>query len=71
LKEECLKFEGTVTELLPNATFRVLIDGNGHKILAHLGGRLRKHSINILLGDKVSVEMSVYDNTKGRIIYRN
>jgi len=66
-----MKFDGTVTEVLPNATFRVVLDDTQHKIIAYLGGKLRQNTINVLLGDKVSVEMSVYDNTKGRIIYRN
>lgn len=69
MKEECLRFEGTVVEVLPAATFRVVLD-NDHKILAHLGGKLRKNSINILLGDKVQVDMSPYDLTRGRITYR-
>ena len=60
-----------MVEVLPNATFRVVIDGNGHKILAHLGGKLRTNSINILLGDRVSLEVSPYDLNKGRITYRN
>jgi len=70
-KEEGMRFDGTVTEVLPNATFRVVLDDTQHKIIAYLGGKLRQNTINVLLGDKVSVEMSVYDNTKGRIIYRN
>jgi translation initiation factor IF-1 len=70
-KEEGIKFDGTVTEVLPNATFRVVLNDTQHKIIAYLGGKLRQHTINVLLGDRVQVEMSVYDNTKGRIIYRN
>lgn len=70
-KEEVLKMEGTVTEVLPNATFRVKLTQNDFVILAYLGGRLRQHTINILLGDSVSVEMSAYDLTRGRIVYRN
>ena len=69
-KEEALKFEGVVTELLPNATFSVTLDGNKHKILAYLGGKLRKNTINILMGDRVRIEMSPYDMSKGRITYR-
>ena len=69
-KEECLRYEGEVVEVLPNATFRVLLNESKHKILAHLGGRLRQHTINILLGDRVSIEMSPYDLTRGRIIFR-
>ena len=65
-----LEFKGVVTELLPNATFKVLLENN-HTILAYLGGKLRKNTINILMGDKVSIEMSMYDASKGRITYRN
>ncbi len=61
--------DGTVTEILPNAVFRVQLE-NLHVILAYLGGKLRQHSINIVLGDRVSIEMSPYDATKGRIVYR-
>jgi translation initiation factor IF-1 len=70
-KEEALKFEGRVLEVLPNATFRVVLAEGQHKIIAYLGGKLRQHTINILLGDNVTVEMSPYDLTRGRIIYRN
>jgi len=69
-KEEPLQVEGVVTESLPNATFRVELE-NGHKILAHISGKMRKHFIRILPGDKVTIEMSPYDLTKGRITYRN
>jgi translation initiation factor IF-1 len=69
-KEEPLQVTGTVTESLPNATFRVELE-NGHKILAHISGKMRMHFIKILPGDKVMLEMSPYDLTKGRIIYRN
>lgn len=69
-KEEPIQVEGVVTESLPNATFRVELE-NGHKILAHISGKMRKHFIRILPGDKVSIEMSPYDLTKGRITYRN
>ena len=69
-KEEPLQVVGTVTESLPNATFRVELE-NGHKILAHISGKMRMHFIRILPGDKVTIEMSPYDLTKGRIIYRN
>ena len=69
-KEEPLQVAGTVTESLPNATFRVELE-NGHKILAHISGKMRMHFIRILPGDKVTIEMSPYDLTKGRIIYRN
>lgn len=72
-KEEVLKIDGEVIEVLPNATFKVALDMDGNKftILAYLGGRLRQHTINILLGDQVSVELSAYDLTRGRIVYRN
>jgi translation initiation factor IF-1 len=69
-KEEPLQVTGTVTESLPNATFRVELE-NGHKILAHISGKMRMHFIKILPGDKVMLEMSPYDLSKGRIIYRN
>lgn len=70
-KEELMRFEGKVIDVLPNATFKVEIDGNSHIVLAHLGGKLRKHIINISLGDKVSIEVSPYDLSRGRIVYRN
>ncbi len=69
-KEEVLEFSGTVTELLPNAMFRVKLDNNEHEILAHTAGRMRKHRIRVLAGDRVSVEMTPYDLTKGRITFR-
>jgi translation initiation factor IF-1 len=68
-KEESIEVEGTVVESLPNAMFRVEIP-NGHKILAHISGKMRMHYIRILPGDKVTVEMSQYDLTRGRITYR-
>src|SRR4051794_6402623 len=68
-KEELLEFEGTVSELLPNATFRVMLQ-NGHEITAHTAGKMRKNRIRVLTGDKVMVEMTPYDLTKGRITYR-
>ncbi|HSE84269.1 MAG TPA: translation initiation factor IF-1 [Thermodesulfobacteriota bacterium] len=69
VKEERIEFEGTVIEALPNAMFRVEIEG-GHKILAYVSGKMRTHFIRILPGDKVKVELSPYDLTKGRITYR-
>ena len=69
-KEDVLEYEGEVSEILPNAMFRVKLE-NGHEILAHTAGRMRKHRIRILAGDKVIVEMSTYDLTKGRIIFRH
>jgi translation initiation factor IF-1 len=68
-KEELLEFPGVVTELLPNATFRVQLE-NEHEIIAHTAGRMRKNRIRVLAGDKVLVEMTPYDLTKGRITYR-
>lgn len=70
-KEEAVKFTGKVIELLPNAMFRVVLENTDHKVVAYLGGKLRQHTINILLGDRVQLEMSPYDMTKGRIVYRN
>ena len=68
-KEELLELNGTVTELLPNAMFRVTLE-NDHEVLAHTAGRMRKHRIRVLAGDKVLVEMTPYDLTKGRITFR-
>ena len=69
-KEELIQFPGVILELLPNATFRVKLE-NGHMILAHTSGRMRKNRIRILMGDKVTVEMTPYDLTKGRVIHRH
>lgn len=68
-KEESIELEGTVIEALPNARFRVEVD-NSHKILAHVSGKMRKYYIRILPGDRVKVEVSPYDLTRGRITYR-
>ncbi len=68
-KSDVIELEGTVIEALPNATFQVEL-GNGHRILAHISGKLRMNYIRILPGDKVTVEMSPYDLTKGRITWR-
>jgi translation initiation factor IF-1 len=68
-KEEALEVEGVVTQALANTRFRVEIEG-GHEVLAHVAGRMRKHFIRIVPGDKVRVELSPYDLTKGRITYR-
>jgi translation initiation factor IF-1 len=68
-KEELLEFPGVVKELLPNATFLVELE-NGHTIIAHTAGKMRKNRIRVLAGDKVQVEMTPYDLTKGRINYR-
>ncbi len=69
-KEDEIELEGTVVETLPNTTFRVELE-NGHTITAHISGKMRKHYIRILRGDKVIVQMTPYDLTKGRIVYRN
>jgi translation initiation factor IF-1 len=68
-KEDAITVEGSVVETLPNAMFRVELE-NGHRILAHISGKMRMHFIKILPGDRVSVELSPYDLTRGRIIYR-
>ena len=68
-KEDAIQMEGTVTETLPNTTFRVELE-NGHTVTAHISGKMRKHYIRILTGDKVTVELTPYDLTKGRIVYR-
>ena len=68
-KEETIQVEGKVIEPLPNAMFRVELD-NGHKILAHVSGKMRMHFIRILPGDKVTAELSPYDLSRGRIVYR-
>ncbi len=68
-KEDVIEVQGTVLETLPNAMFRVEME-NGHKILAHISGKMRMHYIKILPGDKVTVELSPYDLTRGRITYR-
>ena len=68
-KEEIIEVEGTILEALPNAMFRVELE-NGHKVLAHISGKMRMHYIKILPGDTVRVELSPYDLTRGRIIYR-
>ena len=68
-KEEALEFSGTVTEILPNAMFRVKLD-NEHEVLAHTSGKMRKNRIRVLAGDRVNVEMTPYDLTKGRITFR-
>ena len=69
-KEDLLELEGVVDEILPNAMFKVTLENN-HEILAHTAGRMRKHRIRVLAGDKVTVEMTPYDLTKGRITYRH
>jgi translation initiation factor IF-1 len=68
-KEDAIEVEGKVVEPLPNAMFRVEMD-NGHRVLAHVSGKMRMHNIRILPGDKVTIELSPYDLTRGRITYR-
>jgi translation initiation factor IF-1 len=68
-KEEAITVEGRVLETLPNAMFRVELE-NGHKVLAHISGKMRMHFIKILPGDKVTIELSPYDLTRGRIVFR-
>ena len=68
-KEDAIEVEGTVKEPLPNAMFKVMLE-NGHEVLAHISGKMRMHFIRILPGDKVKVELSPYDLTRGRITYR-
>ena len=69
-KEDVIEFEGTVLEALPNAMFQVELE-NGHQVLAHISGKLRMNYIRIIPGDKVTLELSPYDLTKGRIIWRD
>jgi translation initiation factor IF-1 len=69
-KDDLLELTGQVTEVLPGNMYRVRLDDNQHIILAYLGGRLKQHKIKIILGDKVRVEISTYDLSKGRVTYR-
>ena len=69
-KEELIEMQGAVTEILPDARYRVKLD-NGHELIAYTGGKMRKHKIRILAGDKITIEMSPYDLDKGRIIFRH
>ncbi|MEQ8330696.1 MAG: translation initiation factor IF-1 [Longimicrobiales bacterium] len=68
-KEKPIEIEGVIDEVLPNAKFRVVLE-NGHKVLAYLSGKMRKHYIRVLEGDAVTVELSPYDMTRGRVTYR-
>ena len=68
-KEEAIEMQGTVVETLPNTMFRVELE-NGHVVTAHISGKMRKHYIRILTGDKVTVQLTPYDLTKGRIVFR-
>ncbi|BGI51443.1 translation initiation factor IF-1 [Buchnera aphidicola (Ceratovacuna keduensis)] len=70
IKEKQIEIQGTVIETLPNTMFRVELE-NGHKIIAHISGKMRKNYIRILTGDKVTIEMTPYDTEKGRIIFRS
>ena len=69
-KEEAIELEGTVTEVLPNATVRVLVS-NGHDVLATMAGKMRRHRIRVLAGDRVTLEVSPYDLSRGRITFRH
>ncbi len=69
-KEDAIEFQGVVSELLPNAMFRVKLD-NDHEVIAHTSGKMRKNRIRVLAGDRVTVEMTPYDLTKGRITFRS
>ena len=69
-KDDCIEFDGEVVDTLPNTTFRVKLE-NGHVVIAHISGKMRKNYIRILTGDKVKVEMTPYDLTKARIIFRH
>ena len=68
-KEDVIRMEGTIVEALPNAMFRVQLD-NGFKVLAHVSGKMRKNFIRLVPGDRVVVELTVYDLTRGRVVYR-
>jgi len=70
VKEDLIEVDGTIIDALPNARFRVQLE-NGHEVLAHISGKIRMHFIRILPGDKVKVQLSPYDLTKGRITYRD
>ena len=69
-KDDVIEFEGTISETLPNTMFRVKLE-NGHEIIAHISGRMRKNYIRILTGDKVTVQLTPYDLSKGRIVFRS
>jgi len=70
-KEEGMKMNGVVTEVLGNAMFRVKLENSEHTVVAYIGGKLRKHEIKVIAGDRVVMEMSPYDLSRGRIMYRN
>ena len=71
MKEEAMKMQGVVQEALGNARFRVKLENSEHELVAYIGGKLRQHDIKIIPGDRVTMEVSAYDLTKGRITYRN
>ena len=70
-KEEVLKLEGRVVDILPNAMFRVELDTNGSQVIGVISGKMRQHNIKVLMGDRVEIEFSLYDLTRGRIVRRN
>jgi translation initiation factor IF-1 len=70
MAEQCIEVEGTVTTVLPGTMFRVTLDTNQHEVLAHISGKMRKHWVRLTVGDRVRMEMSPYDLSKGRITYR-
>ena len=70
MAEESIEVEGTVTTVLPGTMFRVTLDQNSHEVLAHISGKMRKHWVRLVVGDRVRMEISPYDLTKGRITYR-
>lgn len=67
---DLLELEGTVLEVLPNSTFKVQVDNTDHQIICYMGGKLKQHKIKVILGDRVKLEVSPYDLTKGRVTYR-
>lgn len=69
-KEDILEFQGVINEVLPNQTYKVILDANQHRITCYTAGKLKQHRIRLVLGDKVKVEMTPYDLEKGRITYR-
>jgi len=69
-KEEAIKLDGVVLEVLPNATFKVAVNGTGHQAVAHISGKMRQHSIKVIAGDRVELEFSPYDLSKGRVVRR-
>jgi translation initiation factor IF-1 len=70
MAEQCIEVEGTITTVLPGTMFRVMLDANQHQVLAHISGKMRKHWVRLTVGDRVRMEMSPYDLSKGRITFR-